>query len=168
MSEMKLPNRFLSLFLFSCLAGFANAHGKYIPSPTKAEVIKALTELTPDLKTRERATLLFTGDSDPLTPQQMRIALTNDATQMQVVWVTMQSCSGSLVYWPEDNAEAIKTAAAVETSYDTHYPAGFGWNGTIHTAFATDLTPSSRYSYSVGCGEYAPGTAMWSNTTTFT
>jgi acid phosphatase type 7 len=155
--------------LLAGLAGCADAHGKFMgPIPTKSEVIKALTELTPDLKTRVRATQLFTGSPAPLQPQQLRIALTNDATQMQVVWVTMSSCSGSLVYWPENNALANKTAAAVETSYTTQYPAGFGWNGTIHTAFATGLTPSSRYSYSVGCGVYAPGTVMWSTPNTFT
>ncbi len=69
------------------------------------------------------------ADNNTYAPQQLHLALTNDATQMTIVWVTDAVVHGSVAWWPAGGTEANATfAGAVETTYTAGM---FGWNGKL-------------------------------------
>lgn len=140
------------------LAAAAAAHSHRMKYASAAEVAHGLMTLPKHGNTPARIRQLL-RDNSTLVPQQLHLSLTNDPTEMVVMWVTMAGDSttgGEAQWWPAGNASAVSTASAVPTSYTAGL---FGWNGTIHTATMTGLVPGSYYQYTVGSG--APGTATW-------
>jgi hypothetical protein len=107
------------------------------------------------LKTAEPLTVLGRGGPENSSePQQIHLALTNDVSEMLVKWVTKDptnvgkyqvwygNSSGSL----DHNVQATTSTYKVPTSWFNP----LGWQGWIHTALLTGLTPGQRYVYRVG------------------
>jgi hypothetical protein len=81
-------------------------------------------------------------------PEQLHIALTNDASQMSVTWVTLQNTNTSTVQWgPAANASGVFPHSA--NGWTKTYTDG-GWVGVLHVAVMTNLSAGTTYSYRVG------------------
>jgi len=137
----------------------AHGHGRNIPYGTKQDAIDIFTHRSRHADVRQRAAQVFLGDSS-LEPQQLRLSLTTDPAAMQITWITMSACAGSVVFWPA----ADPSQQANSTAQQSTYTAGlFGWSGSIHIATMSALSAGATYAYSVGCGQYnVSGSGQWS------
>ena len=94
----------------------------------------------------------------PLAPEQLHLALTGDAAEMRVAWVTLNATAASAVRWgPAGGGSFPGSAAGSSWTYTVG-----GWVGVIHAATMTGLAAGGRYDYQVGDGAEA-----WSATHTF-
>lgn len=93
--------------------------------------------------------------SIPYQPEQIHLALTNDASEMMVSWVTLNVAAGAQVQWGINGQFDSSTMATVST-----YTAA-GWVGTIYNALMTKLKPLTTYSYRVG-SDISGWSKVWS------
>lgn len=83
-------------------------------------------------------------------PTQMRLALTNDPSEMLICWVTFYASAAPVMQYSTDPtlATGSHTVAATTVTYDV---GNFGgWHGQIHFARSTGLQASQTYYYRVG------------------
>lgn len=83
-------------------------------------------------------------------PQQIHLSVTNEPTEMVVMWVTFRRRSGAGVRWRAagDDAGSWQAAPAAVSTYRNG--SWIGWNGFIYTATMKGLVPGQRYEYLVG------------------
>jgi hypothetical protein len=90
----------------------------------------------------------------PTTPEQRRLAFTNDPAAWSVQWTTLSLVADASVQWSVAGASGQpSTAAAVPRTY-----ALGGWRGTLYSATMDQLQPGTTYSYRVGSatGGFSP------------
>eukprot|EP00239_Pterosperma_sp_CCMP1384_P008567 CAMPEP_0197858816 /NCGR_PEP_ID=MMETSP1438-20131217/32891_1 /TAXON_ID=1461541 /ORGANISM="Pterosperma sp., Strain CCMP1384" /LENGTH=513 /DNA_ID=CAMNT_0043475087 /DNA_START=119 /DNA_END=1657 /DNA_ORIENTATION=+ len=103
-----------------------------------------------------------------VVPQQIHLALTGDATQMAVTWVTKTATPAPAVSFEVASAtdqqrQQVQSAATVVAA-KTHTYTGGGWEGFIHTAVMTGLAPGRKqYTYKVG----DTSTGTWTDSIVF-
>lgn len=124
---------------------------------TKAQILDTL--LHKSRFARERIAQLTSANTSAYEPQQLHLSITPDPSEMVIMFVTGSSCAasgatGQVKWWPASNSSAVTLVPTTEATYT----AGLGWDGSIHTAFVTGLTPSAKYEYVLGC----PGVGPWS------
>jgi hypothetical protein len=81
-------------------------------------------------------------------PEQLRLSLTNDPTQMLITWMTPHETPSSHVEYVHALAESnmrVNTVPAKQSTYT-------GASVSVHRALLTDLRPNSVYRYRVGWG----------------
>lgn len=84
-----------------------------------------------------------------VSPQQIHLALTGNAGEMRVTWVTRDAVpSPQVIFASEPTFKAPNTVQAVTSTYQvgTYVP----WVGWIHTAVMKGLAYDSTYYYRVG------------------
>ena len=95
-------------------------------------------------------------------PQQTHLSVTPSKSEMQIMFATNWLCAGSVSYAPAGGPGldgAAQDAAVVHTATSTYTAGLFGWNGTIHTAVMTGLTPGTTYTYTACCDGSSCGNA---------
>jgi len=78
----------------------------------------------------------------PFKPEQVHLALTNDASEMHVSWVTFTPTSSFVQYGTD---QLTMMAPATTRTYKKG-----GWLGTIYSATMTGLKVDTKYNYRVG------------------
>jgi len=124
------------------------------------EIVKGLVEMLPFVD-NEIAQLAWDSDNLcaiagickvdcctglPKEPEQVHIALTRDASEMNVMWTTLEDTTTHTVKWGTDSGNLNQTSSNGTSSTYTH----FGWVGHLHRAKITGLQPGQQYFYSVG------------------
>jgi len=89
----------------------------------------------------------------PFLPEQIRLALTNNADERSVQWTTLNLTSDAQVQWGVAGGGTLPFSS---TGTSRTYPQG-GWLGILYSATLTGLSPGETYSYRVGSA-----TAGWS------
>ena len=118
---------------------------------------KLLSAAAARTRARSLAAPHLRDPTQALEPNQLHLSLTGLPSEMLVQWVTYGICNGTVSFSPATGGEAMTAAAALTT-----YTGGLGgWEGWIHTALMTDLTPGASYTYTVGSGAPAPS-GVWS------
>ena len=81
-------------------------------------------------------------------PEQLHIAMTENPDSISVSWTTNKSSTAARVCWRPANA-SVPEECANGTSW-TYYPITvWPWEGMLHTANITGLTPGQGYEYRV-------------------
>eukprot|EP01102_Stenamoeba_stenopodia_P014153 TRINITY_DN4671_c0_g1_i1.p1 TRINITY_DN4671_c0_g1~~TRINITY_DN4671_c0_g1_i1.p1 ORF type:complete len:564 (-),score=90.15 TRINITY_DN4671_c0_g1_i1:145-1701(-) len=96
------------------------------------------------------------------TPEQVHLSMTEDITQMVVMWVTHYNTSTSTCQYALTSAyTGVDSFNMSVTGYTNTYTSG-NWSGVIHRATLVDLEPFVNYTYR--CGDE---TAGWSDVYSF-
>eukprot|EP01116_Phalansterium_solitarium_P008088 TRINITY_DN2134_c0_g1_i1.p2 TRINITY_DN2134_c0_g1~~TRINITY_DN2134_c0_g1_i1.p2 ORF type:complete len:528 (-),score=174.99 TRINITY_DN2134_c0_g1_i1:190-1668(-) len=87
--------------------------------------------------------------ADPVLPgpQQVHLAVTQDPTEMVVMWVTRDVTKTTTVRYGTKSGVYGSSAAG---TYDTYNAGVFGWKGWVHTVSLSGLQTSTRYFYQAG------------------
>lgn len=93
--------------------------------------------------------LRLEGSINPgLEAQQLHLALTGDATQMSLVYVTMDACNGTIQYWPAQGGPP-SWVSTVETSYTAGLFGTWAWHKGAECCCcgdrARELAPTSLH-----------------------
>eukprot|EP00029_Vermamoeba_vermiformis_P003512 TRINITY_DN1405_c0_g1_i1.p1 TRINITY_DN1405_c0_g1~~TRINITY_DN1405_c0_g1_i1.p1 ORF type:complete len:553 (-),score=146.66 TRINITY_DN1405_c0_g1_i1:42-1700(-) len=89
-------------------------------------------------------------------PEQIHIAVTGDATQMVVTWISSENVDATVQFGLSSSSLTNSVQA------NTHTYKNGGWRGYIHDAILNDLQPFTTYYYRVGGNTYG-----WSNVFSF-
>lgn len=82
----------------------------------------------------------------PTTPEQLRLAFSNDEAARSIQWTTLQLVADAEVSWSVYGSTGTpSTAPAVPRTYTLG-----GWRGTLYSSTMDNLLPGTTYSYKVG------------------
>ncbi len=87
------------------------------------------------------------AEPDGDLPEQLHLALSGDASQMIITWVTATHADGG-VEWGRAASDLNQSAEGSNHTYDAD-----DWSGVIHDAPMSDLAAGTEYHYRVGDDE---------------
>ncbi|GAM22622.1 hypothetical protein SAMD00019534_057970, partial [Acytostelium subglobosum LB1] len=99
------------------------------------------------------STMIATAKNNELTPMSIKLALTQDVTQMRITWNTRAHGSSPLVLYdtqPFNTSNFVRLPQLEANTEHIYQALGGGWNEYVNTALLTGLTASTTYYYSVG------------------
>ena len=113
---------------------------------------------------------------DPYQPQEIHLALTNNPSEMKVMWATMENLENPFVQYQlnipnmnwEENNKLIKKLTARNFTYTVPQKWWPIFEGVLYEVNMINLSGEKKYSYRVGGFDTANNTMRYSDVFTFT
>lgn len=88
---------------------------------------------------------------DPFEPQEIHLSLTGDATEMKVMWITMDALAEPFVEYKavDDSTGEWLKAAALNYTYEVPQNWWPTFTGMIYSSTLKSLSPDAKYTYRV-------------------